>query len=217
MAGSLAAILWNASHGLDPAAGERIWRGWVIGDFLQLALVAVSVLSGIQNVLLGWNDIPLRIGGIELDVTVYPPLILAVVAALWLGPAWGAIPIYLANAASAWASGLSLPMSALFAEALRTTDLLFRFGGEEFVVLMPHTHSADVREAAERLRAILEGSPLAELPTGAALAVTASIGAVATDRFPVSPAEIVGKADDACYEAKRLGRNRVVVAQAERT
>ena len=77
---------------------------------------------------------------------------------------------------------------------------------------MAHTHGEEIGEVAERVRLALEREPLAALPGGAVLATTASLGAVATSRFPCDPAELVRRADEACYEAKRLGRNRVVVA-----
>lgn len=94
--------------------------------------------------------------------------------------------------------------------ALRETDLLFRWGGEEFVVLMAHIRPAEVAEVAERVRAAVSSAPLLTVPGPEELTVTVSIGAAGTDTFPADPADLVAKADRACYQAKAQGRNRVV-------
>jgi GGDEF domain-containing protein len=54
-------------------------------------------------------------------------------------------------------------------------------------------------------------SPLLAVPGEGPLRMTASVGAAATDRFPADAAELVRRADEACYQAKGLGRDRVVV------
>jgi len=85
----------------------------------------------------------------------------------------------------------------------RAADLVARYGGEEFVVLLPETEADHAREIAESLRRNIE-----QLGT-----VTASLG-VAT-QIPSreqSSHDLVRKADDALYQAKRLGRNQVVIS-----
>lgn len=94
--------------------------------------------------------------------------------------------------------------------ALRETDLLFRWGGEEFVVLMAHIRPAEVTEVAERVRAAVSRAPILAVPGAHELTVTVSIGAVGTSTFPADPADLVAKADRACYQAKAQGRDRVV-------
>ena len=84
---------------------------------IWLVLVLASVAFGVLNVWLDWNGIALSIGGIPFEVTIFPPFLFSVLIALWLGPTWAAIPIYLANLASALASGLPFPLAALFAVA----------------------------------------------------------------------------------------------------
>ena len=91
---------------------------------------------------------------------------------------------------------------------LRDVDVLGRYGGEEFIVLMPDTHLHGAREAANRMRQVLQRTPLT---TGAKeVVLTASFGA-AIVRSHESQDSFLARADAAMYEAKRLGRNRVEV------
>ena len=102
------------------------------------------------------------------------------------------------------------------AQALRRSldegDLLGRYGGEEFVVLMPGRGGADAREAAERLRNAVDRADI--VYEGRPEHLTVSIG-VAT-RLPQesTPAAATERADKALYAAKRGGRNCVHVAPA---
>jgi diguanylate cyclase (GGDEF)-like protein len=98
--------------------------------------------------------------------------------------------------------------------SLRETDLLFRWGGEEFVVLMPHTSASEVGEVGERVRAAVAGAPLVSIVGSAELTATVSIGAAAATRSPFDSGELLQAADEACYSAKRMGRDRVIVAGA---
>jgi diguanylate cyclase (GGDEF)-like protein len=92
-------------------------------------------------------------------------------------------------------------------EYLRPTDLVARFGGDEFAVLLPDLKLKQARQTAERIRQQIAGLSPASLTT----AVTVSIGiADRTARDDV--ATLVQRADAAMYEAKEAGRNRVVVA-----
>jgi diguanylate cyclase (GGDEF)-like protein len=93
------------------------------------------------------------------------------------------------------------------AGALRREDVAYRFGGEEFSVLLAETEIHTAAAAAERVR-----SAVSDLVSPAGIhQVTVSIGVSAVHGI-VSPAELVGSADRALYEAKRSGRDRVVVA-----
>jgi diguanylate cyclase (GGDEF)-like protein len=90
----------------------------------------------------------------------------------------------------------------------RSTDTVYRFGGEELVVIARSTPAADAHELAERLRARIER----HFPDdGDGGGVTASFG-VSTIRPGWDPAALVASADAALYEAKQAGRNRVAVA-----
>ncbi len=99
------------------------------------------------------------------------------------------------------------------ARNVRGVDLAARFGGEEFVVVMPETDMKAAHVVAERLRAAFcdEGFSIAETPQP--LTITCSIG-VATTQGREPPEDIIKRADDALYAAKREGRNRVVAAAA---
>jgi diguanylate cyclase (GGDEF)-like protein len=92
-------------------------------------------------------------------------------------------------------------------EYLRPTDLVARFGGDEFAVLLPDLKLKQARQTAERIRQQIAGLSPASLST----AITVSIGiADRTDRDDV--ATLVQRADAAMYDAKEAGRNRVAVA-----
>ena len=93
---------------------------------------------------------------------------------------------------------------------LRDVDLFGRLGGEEFGVLLPETDLAGGRSTAERLRAAI--AETAVDVDGAKLRITISIGAAVLSPEDVRIEEPLKRADDAMYEAKRSGRNRVVAA-----
>ncbi|KIP99234.1 response regulator PleD [Agrobacterium tumefaciens] len=104
-----------------------------------------------------------------------------------------------------------------FASRLRSTvrgaDLACRYGGEEFVVVMPDTPVDMAAAVAERLRSIIEGAPFT-LRSGRELHITASLG-IATNALSVeTPEALMRQADMALYEAKTAGRNRVVASAA---
>lgn len=92
---------------------------------------------------------------------------------------------------------------------LRDVDVAGRLGGEEFAVVVPETNAAGAAAAAERLRRSLAALPL---PAGAESAlVTASFGVA--ERLPgEGGSDLLRRADAALYQAKREGRNRVVIA-----
>jgi diguanylate cyclase (GGDEF)-like protein len=92
---------------------------------------------------------------------------------------------------------------------IRETDLLFRWGGEEFVILLPHSASAEAPVLAERVRAAVAERPFAGSDAHPAVPVTVSVGVAGTSAWPVDPDALLARADAACYRAKESGRNRV--------
>jgi diguanylate cyclase (GGDEF)-like protein len=97
-------------------------------------------------------------------------------------------------------------------EEARAIDEPARYGGEEFVVALPETGTEGAVELADRIRERLEGEEIPLLDGSGMLKVTASFG---TATLPLSAAtvrQLFAAADDALYEAKRTGKNRVVTA-----
>jgi diguanylate cyclase (GGDEF)-like protein len=97
-------------------------------------------------------------------------------------------------------------------ECIRTTDLVARFGGEEFIVLAPETTAAAALMVAERIRKGITQRTTAKMDQGLPV-VTASLGVSSTEINVGNETELVAKADAALYKAKHEGRNRVVVAE----
>lgn len=95
---------------------------------------------------------------------------------------------------------------------LRATDILCRYGGEEFCVIMPETCQPNAVRAAERIRHLVEEEPFES--DGFRIPVTVSIGlACLPQEFGGGPDALLEHADRALYEAKNSGRNRVVIFQ----
>lgn len=90
----------------------------------------------------------------------------------------------------------------------RRADAVCRFGGEEFLILMPDTSAAEAELLAERLRRAVADLSLPGAPN---LAITASIGLATRARGYTNWEQLVAASDRALYEAKKSGRNRVVV------
>ena len=90
---------------------------------------------------------------------------------------------------------------------VRTSDMVVRVGGEEFVVLMPGADSATAETVAERLRAVVEEKPFTLGPEP--LRVTISVGIA---EGALSPTDLLKEADVALYASKRKGRNCVTAA-----
>jgi two-component system cell cycle response regulator len=91
-------------------------------------------------------------------------------------------------------------------QELRTYDQLGRFGGEEFVVVVPDTDPAGAASVAERMREVIAGRPV--WAEGHSVHVTASLG-VAWTPGDAEADDLVREADEALYAAKRAGRDRV--------
>lgn len=97
---------------------------------------------------------------------------------------------------------------------VRGIDLACRFGGEEFVVVMPETDMALAYMVAERLRQRVASEPFLVAGGSKAIDVTISIGIGALEKADDTPETILKRADQAVYLAKRTGRNRVVADAA---
>jgi diguanylate cyclase (GGDEF)-like protein len=97
-------------------------------------------------------------------------------------------------------------------DTLRETDLAGRYGGEEFLVILPQTDGRAAIQVADRFRRALQACPI-QLPDGQTLNVTASIGL--NTMTPTSLEDLdhfLASADKALYQAKNNGRNQVTIA-----
>jgi diguanylate cyclase (GGDEF)-like protein len=309
---SLAVLIWNAARGLTPEAGLRLWRGWVIGDMLQALLVVAPLLYFAGPTVRSWIDRQFATPP-RYEVTYTRAAFLAAVTfsliavlvfvgihmlqdSLEIDPGartssgqpllprlqemqlfLGVLVAALTVAARVFTTGLArlgerqrrlsrresltgcfnrrafyelFPreldrarrlgqgVSLVFLDLdhfkrindrfgheagdrvlqqfasrlrgiIRETDLLFRWGGEEFVILLGHTRPSEAVALAERIRAAVAEQPFAGADARQDVAVTVSVGTVGTaDRF-VDPDALLARADAACYRAKEAGRNRV--------
>ncbi|MDP3440418.1 MAG: GGDEF domain-containing protein, partial [Azonexus sp.] len=103
-------------------------------------------------------------------------------------------------------------LASIILRCLRNSDSAFRYGGEEFVVLLPETTGKAAHSFAERL--CLEfANEIVESATGLSICCTVSVG-VAESFAGESENSFIRRADEACYEAKRCGKNRVCFAGA---
>ncbi|MCR5880700.1 PleD family two-component system response regulator [Phenylobacterium sp. J367] len=100
------------------------------------------------------------------------------------------------------------------ASNVRGMDLPVRYGGEEFVIVMPDTQLIDARRIAERIRLHVAGSPFRVMGGRELLSVTISIGVAVTLPGEETPQSLLKRADEALYEAKASGRNRVIAHAA---
>ncbi len=97
---------------------------------------------------------------------------------------------------------------------VRGIDLACRFGGEEFVIVMPDTPAEVAEKVAERVRAEIAQAPFAIGRDGKTIPVTVSVGVSSLQPPHDSVETLLKRADTALYEAKSSGRNRVVAQAA---
>ncbi|MBF0456863.1 MAG: GGDEF domain-containing protein [Nitrospirae bacterium] len=95
-------------------------------------------------------------------------------------------------------------------DSIREQDMAFRYGGEEFAVILPDTDVASGHIVAERIRKYIEDTPLQQ--DGLSINMTVSVGLADYKKDEgVSSQELLAKADSALYEAKWIGKNTIVV------
>jgi len=105
-----------------------------------------------------------------------------------------------------------IEVAAAIRQSTRNTDMVARFGGEEFIVLAPETPAANGGLVAERIRQSIHKRTSSKSDQGLT-AVTASLGVASTDLAVATETELVARADQALYRAKREGRNLVILAR----
>jgi len=309
---SVAVLIWNTSLGLSPTEGQRIWRGWIVGDMLQAVLVLAPILHFAGPAARSWIDrqfaSPPRYDVTYTRAAIIAATTFALIAVLtfvgiymlqesldldpdavgrtgepllpriqemqfYLGVLVAALTITTGIFSTALArmgerqrslsrresltgcfnrrafyelfpreverarrlgQGVSLvfididhfkaindrhghetgdrvlqQLAVRLQAVVRETDLVFRWGGEEFVILLSHTAADDAPVLAERLRAAIAERPFLEREHSQAVAATVSVGTAGTTGYPVDPDALLARADAACYLAKERGRNRV--------
>src|SRR5690606_38313516 len=98
------------------------------------------------------------------------------------------------------------------AAELRNGDAFGRWGGEEFLVVLPGAAAREAEAVAERIRLCIEALPL--MASGARIGLTLSIGIAALAEGGTTPEQLIEAADVALYRAKSGGRNRVCTYRA---
>lgn len=98
-------------------------------------------------------------------------------------------------------------ISQCMREEMRDLDLVGRYGGEEFIILLPETSLEDALEAAERLRKAIEGNSEIN-PQGQSI-VTVSLGVAGLEGDTRTFDDLIQQADKALYRAKQAGKNQV--------
>jgi len=101
-------------------------------------------------------------------------------------------------------------LSVICRQESREIDVVARLGGEEFAIMLPETSVADAAEVAERIRLVVENTKVKSL-NEEEFSFTVSIGVTEQLAGEMSEEKLVGLADEALYQAKESGRNRVVI------
>lgn len=102
-------------------------------------------------------------------------------------------------------------LASLLGNGCRSGDYVFRLGGEEFLMLLVDVTASKAAKVAEKLRVMVETEEF-RLPRGIALKITISIGLAQYIGHP-DPQKLLNRADEALYQAKGQGRNRVIIAE----
>jgi diguanylate cyclase (GGDEF)-like protein len=106
-------------------------------------------------------------------------------------------------------------IAELIRDNLRKVDLPFRYGGEEFVILLPGTSEFESVHTAERLRRVIAEYAGFTDHLGRSRRITVSVGVSVYPEVATNADELFDQADQAMYRAKELGKNRVVLYKKE--
>jgi diguanylate cyclase (GGDEF)-like protein len=104
-------------------------------------------------------------------------------------------------------------LAGLIKNSIRDTDILCRYGGEEFTIIMPHTNSLQAYVVAEHTRALIAKTPVNH--DSISISMTISLGITSyksTSTQPCTKELMIAQADKALYQAKQSGRNKAVLS-----
>src|SRR6185369_11573081 len=94
----------------------------------------------------------------------------------------------------------------------RDSDIVSRYGGEEFAIIFPDTPTSSARDAANRLREVVERRDFPQSSINRTLRITISVGVSVYPRDGITSADLIARADAALYHAKKNGKNQVAMA-----
>lgn len=100
-------------------------------------------------------------------------------------------------------------------EHLRKSDIACRYGGDEFVIVMPDSSIVDTQQRVEQIRVFMRGLPQINFGEQARNMVSLSAGIACAPQQGTTASELLRAADEAMYSAKQAGRDRIVVYQKE--
>lgn len=134
------------------------------------AVTALCAWTGIVNISRDWNAIPVVLGPLRFDLTLYPAFPLSLLCAVWLGPGWGALPLYVANLVGSVYGGVPFPVNILFAAA-GPIELVILWG--LFVAL---DIDPDLRRGRDLLRFVASAAVAAVIASTSVIVWNASRG-----------------------------------------
>ena len=102
-------------------------------------------------------------------------------------------------------------IAATLRHSFRKSDIVGRYGGEEFVIAMPETDTDTASRKLEDLRQMIENTPIHPPKSSKTVSVTISAGLAGLPNDGMHEEELLGVADARLFHAKRSGRNRIVV------
>ena len=106
--------------------------------------------------------------------------------------------------------GVLIDVAHIILDSARSTDLVSRYGGEKFVIVLPETYLKQAEVLADRMRHFIASHPFYIAKDNVLVKATASFGVASfQDHKPVTPAQFIEFAETALYFAKRTGRNQV--------
>jgi diguanylate cyclase (GGDEF)-like protein len=107
-------------------------------------------------------------------------------------------------------------IGSILRSSFRETDTAGRYGGEEFMVILPETHMEAARQKLEFLRNLVASTPFALAPHTERVRVTISVGLASFPQHGQSAGDLFASADERMFQAKREGRNKVVAGTEDK-